>query len=190
MLEPRGGWSEERISMLGRLFAEGLSAAQIAAELGGGVTRNAVIGRLHRSGLTRSKVITAHRKEVRARSPRVNGGALAIAARAAMRHAKATAVVDAVESVVPLDVLVPAPVTDGIGLSLIALRDDQCHFPVNDEPYLFCAAKNVPGSPYCAVHHRTCHQPEQRRQSAISEEERTRRQFQARRNAMAAGYPA
>ncbi|MGZ5849663.1 MAG: GcrA family cell cycle regulator, partial [Methyloceanibacter sp.] len=37
------GWNEERVELLKKLWAEGLSASQIASRLGG-VTRNAVIG--------------------------------------------------------------------------------------------------------------------------------------------------
>ncbi|MCK5041396.1 MAG: hypothetical protein KAR62_03845 [Sphingomonadales bacterium] len=41
-------WTEERIAKLSALWDKGLSASQIAAELGEGVTRNAVIGKAHR----------------------------------------------------------------------------------------------------------------------------------------------
>jgi GcrA cell cycle regulator len=44
-------WTEERVERLKKLWSDGLSASQIAAELGGGVTRNAVIGKVHRLGL-------------------------------------------------------------------------------------------------------------------------------------------
>ena len=44
-------WTEERVELLKKLWAEGLSASQIAAELGG-ITRNAVIGKVHRLGLS------------------------------------------------------------------------------------------------------------------------------------------
>ena len=43
-------WTDERVELLKKLWADGLSASQIAAELGG-VTRNAVIGKVHRLGL-------------------------------------------------------------------------------------------------------------------------------------------
>ena len=46
-------WSPERVEILTRLWAEGLSARQIAEKLGGGVTRNAVIGKAHRLNLQR-----------------------------------------------------------------------------------------------------------------------------------------
>src|SRR5207342_1846126 len=44
-------WTDERVEMLKKLWADGLSASQIAAELGG-ITRNAVIGKVHRLGLS------------------------------------------------------------------------------------------------------------------------------------------
>ena len=44
-------WNEERIEELKKLWAEKLSASEIATKLGAGLTRNAVIGKLHRLGL-------------------------------------------------------------------------------------------------------------------------------------------
>src|SRR5919204_2234786 len=44
-------WTDERVEHLKKLWAEGLSASQIAGELGG-ITRNAVIGKVHRLGLS------------------------------------------------------------------------------------------------------------------------------------------
>ena len=44
-------WTDERVETLKKLWADGLSASQIAAELGG-ITRNAVIGKVHRLGLS------------------------------------------------------------------------------------------------------------------------------------------
>src|SRR5690242_19504857 len=45
------GWTDERVESLKRLWLDGLSASQIAKQLGG-VTRNAVIGKVHRLGLS------------------------------------------------------------------------------------------------------------------------------------------
>ena len=50
-------WSPERVETPTRLWAEGLSARQIAEKLGGGVTRNAVIGKAHRLNLQRGTEI-------------------------------------------------------------------------------------------------------------------------------------
>ena len=44
-------WTEDRVETLKKMWAEGQSASQIAKELGG-VTRNAVIGKVHRLGLS------------------------------------------------------------------------------------------------------------------------------------------
>ena len=44
-------WNDERVDLLKKLWADGLSASQIAGELGG-VTRNAVIGKVHRLSLS------------------------------------------------------------------------------------------------------------------------------------------
>lgn len=46
------GWTEDRVGALKKLWLEGQSASQIAKQLGGGVTRNAVIGKVHRLGLS------------------------------------------------------------------------------------------------------------------------------------------
>jgi GcrA cell cycle regulator len=42
------GWTDEQVTTLTRLYAEGLSASQIAKKLGRGCTRNTVSGKLHR----------------------------------------------------------------------------------------------------------------------------------------------
>ena len=44
-------WSDDRVEQLKKLWEGGLSASQIAGELGN-VTRNAVIGKVHRLGLS------------------------------------------------------------------------------------------------------------------------------------------
>jgi len=44
-------WTDDRVEILKKMWGEGQSASQIAKELGG-VTRNAVIGKVHRLGLS------------------------------------------------------------------------------------------------------------------------------------------
>src|SRR3954465_11588063 len=44
-------WTDDRVELLKKLWGDGLSASQIAGELGG-ITRNAVIGKVHRLGLS------------------------------------------------------------------------------------------------------------------------------------------
>ena len=45
-------WTDERVELLRKLWAQGLSASQIAHELANGITRNAVIGKVHRLGMS------------------------------------------------------------------------------------------------------------------------------------------
>ena len=45
-------WTDDRVEQLKKLWAEGLSASQIAGRLGQGVTRNAVIGKVLRLNLS------------------------------------------------------------------------------------------------------------------------------------------
>ena len=52
-------WNDERVELLKKLWADGLSASQIAGRLGG-VTRNAVIGKVHRLGPVGARHHLAH----------------------------------------------------------------------------------------------------------------------------------
>jgi GcrA cell cycle regulator len=70
-------WSDDRVTTLKTLWAEGLSASQVAGRLGG-VTRNAVIGKIHRLGLSgraapsrpgRAPRVSAPRAPRRVRAP-------------------------------------------------------------------------------------------------------------------------
>ncbi len=55
-------WTDERVETLKRMWAEGQSASQIAKELGG-VTRNAVIGKVHRLGLSKPRRRQGRRRD-------------------------------------------------------------------------------------------------------------------------------
>ncbi|MDG1280038.1 MAG: GcrA family cell cycle regulator [Pseudorhodobacter sp.] len=55
-------WTDERVETLKKMWAEGQSASQIAKELGG-VTRNAVIGKVHRLGLSNRAAPGAEKEE-------------------------------------------------------------------------------------------------------------------------------
>ncbi|WP_244661514.1 GcrA family cell cycle regulator [Mesorhizobium huakuii] len=59
-------WTDERVELLRKLWSEGLSASQIAAQLGG-VSRNAVIGKVHRLKLSGA---AAQRQRLHARRRR------------------------------------------------------------------------------------------------------------------------
>ncbi len=61
-------WTDERVDLLKKLWGEGQSASQIAKELGG-VTRNAVIGKVHRLGLSNRATANASAKSDAAAKP-------------------------------------------------------------------------------------------------------------------------
>src|SRR3981081_234422 len=61
-------WTDDRVELLKKLWADGLSASQIAGELGG-ITRNAVIGKVHRLGLS-GRAQSPSSSAPRARKPR------------------------------------------------------------------------------------------------------------------------
>ena len=63
-------WSEDRVQQLKDMWAKGMSARQIAETLGGGVTRNAVIGKAHRIGLSQPSPAKAKPKENSFQIPR------------------------------------------------------------------------------------------------------------------------
>ncbi len=64
-------WTDERVELLKKLWAEGLSASQIAGQLGG-ISRNGVIGKVHRLSLSgRNKPVgsTPRPRRIRTASP-------------------------------------------------------------------------------------------------------------------------
>ena len=60
-------WTDERVDLLKKLWIEGLSASQIATQLGN-ATRNAVIGKVHRLGLSGRRKIKKLQRNVLAKS--------------------------------------------------------------------------------------------------------------------------
>ena len=73
-------WSDERVAVLKKMWLEGNSASEIAKELGN-ITRNAVIGKVHRLGLSNrdtnvSKAGVTAQKSIkglkRGRPPKIN----------------------------------------------------------------------------------------------------------------------
>jgi GcrA cell cycle regulator len=61
-------WTDERVELLKKMWGEGQSASQIAKELGG-VTRNAVIGKVHRLGLSNRTATSTSTAEVAEPAP-------------------------------------------------------------------------------------------------------------------------
>jgi GcrA cell cycle regulator len=168
-------WTDERVELLKKLWTEGLSASQIAGRLGAGVTRNAVIGKVHRLNLSgrvqqqRSSQPRAPRKQREPSMPgRVAGGMPSLptaggAALKPMMRAEPQARPAALPEPQPLR-LIDLP-KDG-RVTILHLSDKTCKWPIGDpgsEDFCFCGHGPRDGSPYCEYHARLAYQPVQDR---------------------------
>ena len=163
------GWTEERVELLKKLWADGLSASQIAAQLGG-VTRNAVIGKVHRlslSGRAKQASGAPRPRKVRAASPHRPTTRHYISGNTALKtHAHPA----------PRRLPPPVPIEDivvpiSLNVSLMALNDQMCKWPSGDpgaEDFHFCGHKVWNGLPYCQYHSRVAYQPPDRRRDRRS----------------------
>lgn len=124
-------WSDERVDVLKKLWGEGKTAAEIAKQLGEGVTRNAVIGKAHRLKLSsRLSPIQQNTKKKKAadKAPR--------AVKRAPTHPK-------------------MPAFEGKKVSMAELTDKMCRWPSGDpqsEDFSFCGCDVQEGLPYCSTH--------------------------------------
>jgi GcrA cell cycle regulator len=170
-------WTNERIELLQKLWLEGWSASRIATELANGITRNAVIGKVFRLGLSgRSTKIVAGNVPA---SPGIHKPAR----RAAQRHAASPQIVGNTALVLhPLVIDVPAPqrarevvVPMSDPVTIMDLRESMCHWPIGDpaQPdFRYCGAKKIPGrGPYCACHSAIAYQnPHDRRRQRLPQD--------------------
>jgi GcrA cell cycle regulator len=153
-------WTDDRVELLKKLWADGLSASQIAAELGG-ISRNSVIGKVHRLGLAgRAKSPAAAMP--RQRKPRSQGAMMRIP-RPAIRGNTALAPMHAFEPD-----LEPEPEVNeniipiGQRCSILELGEGKCRWPIGDPSapdFFFCGGKTIEGLPYCGYHSRIAYQP-------------------------------
>lgn len=164
-------WTEERISLLTKLWMEGQTASQIARALGEATTRNAVIGKAHRLGLSgRPAPARAARPAVsRPSQPKSYHRAAPAAgnvllpkpqpvqpAGARLRHA-APRVNEA-----PRQLVRAIDIPAGPGVSLLKVTDKMCKWPLGhpgDENFRFCGNGALDGSPYCEGHAQLAYQP-------------------------------
>lgn len=152
-------WNDERTAQLARFWAAGLSASTIAERLGG-VSRNAVIGKLHRLGLSqqaakpkaKAQPSTAARKPASPQSLSVQG---AQALKPALAPSPAPS---------PRLAVVPRtkPEAEASGVTLIELKERMCRWPEGDPKtpeFRFCGARRANEGPYCARHAGLAHKP-------------------------------
>ncbi len=181
-------WSDERVEKLKKMWGEGQSASQIAKELGG-VTRNAVIGKVHRLGLSNRNGGGGTSSDGGAKSkPAAKSAAKAkrTAKPASKPAPKEAAVPEApaepvsrIKPIIPAgQPLPPQPSTNEIDpaalakvnevekkakkLSLMELTERTCKWPVGDpatDDFWFCGLPVQSGKPYCEAHVGVAFQP-------------------------------
>ena len=151
-------WTDERVELLKKLWADGLSASQIAAELGG-ITRNAVIGKVHRLGLSgrakspssvspRPRKTRAHPHMLRAARPVMRGNT----ALAPVYDYDVDAEPEHIDNFIPI----------GQRRSILELTEETCRWPIGDPgsiEFFFCGGQTGTGAPYCTFHARVAYQP-------------------------------
>lgn len=153
-------WTDDRVELLKKLWAEGLSASQIASKMGG-VTRNAVIGKVHRLGLsgraTPAKPQLTRRSPERPHkpAPRTFGGDITD---------------DNVKPFIPEpEFLEPLVLSTGDNATMNTLKKNMCKWPVGDpasDDFHFCGQSTSQGKSYCAYHAHMAFQPAQKRERA------------------------
>lgn len=142
-------WSETRTALLRKLWAEGLSASQIAKQLGG-VTRNAVIGKVHRLGLA----------------------GRATPSRPAKRPVRSRPVRFVPPSVLkPIKVRPPTPTAKDLhatppegALTIETVRDGQCKYMTGEGPDALVCGRSTPLGSWCILHAKLVYQPSRKRQ--------------------------
>jgi GcrA cell cycle regulator len=157
------GWNDERVDLLKKLWSDGLSASQIAGRLGG-VTRNAVIGKVHRLGLS-GRATTSRMKSHR---PRGRGQV----AKRLMKPRFANLGNPALRQLYLGDTEPYIPSAEELVIppserrSIQTLTEVCCRWPIGDpqqSDFHFCGRSKVVGLPYCEFHARRAFQPPQPR---------------------------
>jgi GcrA cell cycle regulator len=147
-------WTDDRIERLKQMWSEGLSASQIAKSLGE-VTRNAVIGKVHRLGLAGR--VTAPRVE----RPRPTVTVAAAPQQPSRLPVPRVATMRA--EAVTEEPLEPMPEN---AVSVADLSASVCRWPLGDPAtaeFRFCGRRAKQGAPYCEAHVRLAYQPAQSR---------------------------
>ncbi len=164
------GWTEERVALLKKLWLEGLSASQIAKQLGG-VTRNAVIGKVHRLGLSgRATPSQPPRPAFKTPRPARPVSTQSLAPRRIAPHGAG-------------QVAEPTPVyyvEEPGSATVLTLGAHMCKWPIGDpssDNFTFCGRRIGDGS-YCVEHARVAYQPQQKgKRSTAAELARSLRRY-------------
>ena len=141
-------WTPERIVLLKNGINAGLSCGQIAREIG--VSRNAVIGKVNRLGLSRFNGVAAG--PLAQAGARKNARSKIVTQHRILRALWAKPQLAGVE----------APSDSANRCTLFELQQWHCRWPLGDpgsEDFGFCGSKPLDGLPYCPAHARIAYRP-------------------------------
>lgn len=160
-------WTTERVELLKKLWGDGLSASQIAGELGG-VTRNAVIGKVHRLGLSGRAKSPAPAAKPRRSRPSAPSSTTSSSSRqsAPQPQTRGSAALKMAPAPAPEIEPEAEPIAELVPISeratILTLTERTCKWPIGDpstEDFYFCGRNSDPGVPYCAHHCKIAYQP-------------------------------
>lgn len=167
-------WTDERVEILKKLWADGLSASQIAAQLGG-VSRNAVIGKVHRLNLP-GRIKSGGQVKARAKrttsAPRAPNYANRSSGTARpMGRSSGSAALKADTEAVAYQHIETRPIEDVVvpisrRLALLELTEKTCKWPNGDplqDNFHFCGNDSDEATPYCSYHNKLAFQPSNER---------------------------
>jgi GcrA cell cycle regulator len=165
-------WTDERVELLKKLWADGLSASQIAAELGG-ITRNAVIGKVHRLGLSgRAKSVSS--AAPRPRKPRAPSHPASMFRTHGATALKPMSMPDFdIEPLIEREVRPLLEPVSSENVTIMELREAMCRWPIGDpgnSEFRFCGSQSNSSSSYCGYHAQLAYQPatDRRRRTAVA----------------------
>ncbi len=147
-------WTAERIEQLRNCVVAGLTCSQIAAEIG--VTRNAVIGKIHRLGLAPGRPAAM---PARARPPRVRRPRLSPQREFLRLFSTEAPCLGDNAAIMPIDTAHRCLLTE--------IGQKKCRWPFGDPcgaDFAFCGNDAIGGFSYCAGHARMAYRyPAKRR---------------------------
>ena len=149
-------WTEEKVNKLKELWGKGSTASQIA-EIIGGVSRNAVIGKAHRLNLS---------SKVKARSPIQNQK---VSGKNEQREIKFKGKRGKLKTLLLDQNFEPAK-----NLSLEELSEDTCKYMEanpNEKDASFCGRKTVEKFSYCPLHLMIVFQPKGKKDDVVDKED-------------------
>jgi GcrA cell cycle regulator len=164
------GWTDERVETLKTMWMDGLSASQIAKQLGG-VTRNAVIGKVHRLGLS-GRAAPSQPAQVAFKPPRP-ARPITTTPTVARRATPPAAAVTPLEAPLPQvePATLPARIEEPGGATVLTLGRHMCKWPIGDpstSEFTFCGRRSSDERPYCVEHAKLAYQPQQPKRKAAT----------------------